>query len=177
VAQTPVPPARSADPAEARLHSDVAALAREAGVFGGVELRLDGGGRPVLDCAARDSAAPATYRLGFDGANLWVSLFTADRWLSQSIEADLVHTGDKLEELIEEELVDQGVEGVRPRVEHFRSEDKLFTFRSPVPARAADPASSAMAARFLLAYEACFRNLGDMAGGDDDRRAAAPGGG
>ena len=54
---------------------------------------------------------------------------------------------------------------MRLKIEHFRSDDMLFTFRSPLPAgiQAAD------AAKVLLAYEACFRNLGDMnAGGAED---------
>lgn len=162
----PTSPSRATVKAEAALLSEVAVLARKADVFGAIELRSADGGA-YLDCAARDSAAPAVFRLSFDGQALWVSLVTSDRWLSQSIEADLVHTGDKLEDLIEEELVDQGLEGVRPRLEHFRSEEKLFTFRSPVPATPGTPGASGVAAGFLLAYEACFRNLGDMAGGED----------
>jgi hypothetical protein len=95
-----------------------------------------------------------------------VCLQTADRWLSQSIEQDLVHTGDKMDELVEEEMVDLGYSGPRLRVEHFRSEDKLFTFRSPLPAELS--ASADAAALALLGYEACFRRLGDMEGGDDE---------
>lgn len=74
-----------------------------------------------------------------------------------------MHTGDDVEELLEEELVEQGLEASRPAVEHFRSDDRLFTFRSPVAPENADTA-----ARWLLAYEACFRQLGDMAGDSDD---------
>jgi hypothetical protein len=164
--QPPATPARSDAPAR-RLLAEAAALATAAGVFGSVEIvQVEGAVR--LDCAAKDSAAPAWFRLFVEGGVAWVALVTADRWLSQSIEADLVHTGDKLEDLIEEELVDQGVEASRPRVEHFRSEDKLFTFRSPLPQGADGLPSPAIAAGWLLAYEACFRNLGDVAGGDED---------
>ena len=139
------------------LLESVAQQARHAGVFGAVAV-TDAG----LVCAARD--ADAEYRLGWEDARLWVSLVTPDRWLSESIEADLMHTGDDIEELLEEELVEQGVEASRPAVEHFRSEDRLFTFRSPVSRE--DPMT---AIGWLLAYEACFRSLGDMAGaGDDD---------
>jgi hypothetical protein len=143
----------------------VAARAREADVFG--EVRLSDG---RLVCTARDAAEPAEYRLGWDGAGgLWVSLVTPNRWLSESIETDLLHTGDKIEELIEDELVDLGHEGGTPRVEHFRSEDMLFTFRTPVQVRGdgGDEAAHA-AATTLLAYEACFRQLGDMSGGDEE---------
>lgn len=135
-----------------------------AGVFG--EVRVE---RERVVCAARDSAAPAEYRLGLEGGRLWVSLVTADRWLSQSIEADLVHTGDDLGELLEEELADQGLSVGRLPFEHFRSEDRLFTFRTPLPEFAGDDAGRAdAAARVVLAYEACFRNLGDMSGSEEE---------
>lgn len=157
----------------------VRARAEKAGVFGAVKVD-----KPALRlvCAAQNSAEPAEYRLDVQQGRLWVSLVTANRWLSQSIEADLVHTGDKIEELIDEELADQDYDlkaaaarGQRTTYEHFRSEDKLFTFRSalPVPPCAMDRADTAecadAAAKWLLAYEACFRRLGDMdAAGEED---------
>jgi hypothetical protein len=140
-----------------------------------VSIRDDGDLRLV--CTASASAAPAAYRveLGEDG-RVWVSLVTADRWLSQSIEADLVHTGDKLEDLREEELTDLAIAipaaagGVsRPVFEHFRSQDRLFTFRSPVPLKGIDaPAAADVAALWLLGYEATFRRLGDMEAGEEE---------
>jgi len=143
----------------------VAERAREAGVFG--DVRIEAG---RLVCAAQDSAEPAEYRLDWDPAGKpWVSLVTPNRWLSESIEADLLHTGDKLEELIEDELVDLGYEGGPLRVEHFRSDDLLFTFRSPVPGVAGEESAlTRLASTCLLAYEACFRQLGDMSAGDAD---------
>lgn len=156
-----------AAPASVRtILEQVRTRARDADVFG--EIRLDAG---RLACAARDVDPPAEYRVEWDDGRLWASLVTEDRWLSQSIEADLVHTGDKLEDLIDEELVEQGCdEGPLP-FEHFRSEDMLYTFRSPLPIDAeggdADRAVH-IAACALLAYEATFRELGDMAEGDDD---------
>jgi hypothetical protein len=144
----------------------VADRARAAGsdgrpAFGGVEVR-DG----MLVCRARASAAPASYRLQLDQGRLWVSLVMADRWLSESIESDLVEHGDKLEDLLEEELVELGVHpDPPPRFEHFRSDALLFTFRSPLPVspdRAGTDFAVATCATWLLAYEACFRNLGDM---------------
>ena len=99
-AQTPLAP----------LLDKVRARVERAGVFESVRIR-DG----VLECDARDAAAPAQYRLFADSDALWVGLFTKDRWLSQSIEQDLVHTGDKLEDLLEEELIDLGFEGATPR--------------------------------------------------------------
>ncbi len=145
----------------AEVLAHAAEQARQSGVFGEVDL-CNG----LLDAAAKASAEPASFRLSFEGGKLWVSLVTANRWLSQSIEADLVHTGDKLEDLIHEELVDLGYTGKPVPFEHFRSEDKLFTFRSIIPANLnhahPTPEDKALVTTFLLGYEAAFRNLGDM---------------
>lgn len=147
-----------------RLLHTVGDRAAASGVFGPVEVRSG-----VLVCRARDAAAPASYRLLSDRDRLWVALVMSDRWLSESIEADLMHTGDRIEDLIGEELVEQGLPGRAPvAVEHFRSEDLLFTFRSPIPLDGAaldGPDAPATAAAWVLAYEAAFRNLGDMAAG------------
>ncbi len=135
--------------------------ADRAGVFAAVRTEGD-----RLECRAEGSAEPAFYRVFFEEGDAWVSLVTKDRWLSESIEADLMHTGDSLEELLEEELADQGFEGETPGFEHFRSEDMLFTFRSRVPG-VAEPLDETMVeptSQVLLAYEACFRQLGDMSG-------------
>lgn len=144
--------------------------ARDSGVFGEISLLSD-----RLVCQAKEPAAPAEYRVGLDGdpGVIWVSLVTADRWLSESIETDLLHTGDKLDELIDEELAELGYEGPSPGFQHYRSDDKLFTFRSALPvgidaAQRGEVAAIELAAVCLLAYEACFRNLGDMQAGDED---------
>jgi len=138
-----------------------------------------------LTCPAANSAEPAEFRLDVqpDRAGqprVWVSLVTANRWLSQSIEADLVHTGDKIGELLDEELADQdydvksaALRGLKTTFEHFRSEPpfKLFTFRSALPftVELANEASSIeLASQWLLAYEACFRRLGDMDAGQEE---------
>ncbi|MCC7388480.1 MAG: hypothetical protein IT431_06895 [Phycisphaerales bacterium] len=137
----------------------VAARARGAGAFASVSVE---GSRLV--CAAQ--GAEAEYRLDIEpGGALWVSVVTPNRWLSESIETELLHTGDKIEELLEDELIDQGYDAGPLKVEHYRSVDLLFTFRSRVP-EGAD--ASGLAATCLLAYEACFRQLGDMAGGDGE---------
>lgn len=133
------------------------ARAERAGVFGAVEHRAG-----QLVCRAKASAAPASYRLSAEGSRIWVSLVTADRWLSESIEADLMHTADKVEDLLEEELADLDHIADHVKVEHFRSDDLLFTFRTPVPVEAGAPDAAETAGTFLLAYEACFRRLGDM---------------
>lgn len=136
----------------------IASRARGAGVFADVRASAD-----RVECVARGSAEPAFYRVDADGGRVWVSLVMKDRWLSESIETDLLHTGDSIGELIEDEVVDLG--GPRGAVvcEHFRSEDKLFTFRTPVgPADGLTEGELEACARMLLAYEACFRRLGDM---------------
>lgn len=136
-------------------------LADTARVFGPISIK-DG----RLVCHAKAAAAPASYRLFLDSGKLWVSLVMADRWLSESIETDLLHTGDKMEDLLEEEMAEVGLKAGRPAIEHFRSDDLLFTFRTPLPVAPASPDAAPTAAKYLLAYEACFRNLGDMNAGD-----------
>lgn len=153
------------DPRIAGLLRAVEPMARSAGVFESV--KIDGG---VLDCAAKDCPEPAFYRLGWEQGRLWVSLATPHRYLSQSIEADLVHTGDKMQDLVQDELIDHGYTGGCGPVEHFRSEAKLFTFRTVVPitaAQASEAGSATVARSFLLAFEACFRHLGDMSAGSE----------
>jgi hypothetical protein len=141
------------------LFSAVADRLRAADVFDSVEPG------PPVSCRAKGSAAPAWYRLGPDAGALWLTWATPDRWLSHSIEADLLNTGDKLEDLLEEEFAEFKLPWGRLRSEHFRSDDKEFVFRFPLPVRAEELANAARAdefARSLLALEACFRPLGDM---------------
>jgi hypothetical protein len=135
----------------------VQALVESSRAFGPVAVK-DG----RLVCHAKAAAAPASYRLFSDSGKLFVSLVMADRWLSESIETDLLHTGDKMEDLLEEEIVEQGLRVGRLPIEHFRSDDLLFTFRSPLPIAPDSSDAPATAAKYLFAYEACFRNLGDM---------------
>lgn len=135
----------------------LADAAEEAGVFATVSANVD-----RLECQAKDAAAPAFYRVDQQKGGACVSLVTPDRWLSQSIEQDLVHTKDKLADLVDEELAEVGFRGPKLAVEHYRSDDKLYTF---ITRLGQAPASTLRA--YLLAYEAAFRNLGDMPGGDD----------
>ncbi len=142
----------------------VAARVREAGVFAAVRVESE-----RLVCVAKD-VEDAEYRLDWDReGTLWVSLVTPDRWLSGSIEGDLVNTGDKMGELVTDELVELGCDDTVEIVEHFRSEDLLFTFRSPVPVGEKQGGAAAdLASAYVLAYEACFRQLGDMGGEGED---------
>lgn len=140
------------------------ARAEGEGVFASV--RVEGG---CLVCEAQGSAEAAHYRLTPRGADLVVSLDMADRWQSESIESTLMHTGDKLEELLDEELAELGYEGPVLAYRHFRSDAMLFVFETTVPlAGLSTDAAGERAAQFLLGYEACFRQLGDMdADGDE----------
>ena len=150
------------------LYEEVGDRARDAGVFGKVR-RTD----EMLKCAAKNCESEAMYYVWADPDGhevVYVGLTTPDRWLSESIEADLMHQGDDLEELLEEELFDQGFETRLP-VEHFRDDKKLYTFRSPI-ILASDQKPDApevidQATQALLAYEACFRELGDMVATDE----------
>lgn len=139
----------------------VAQAAERAGVFGNVARSGD-----RLECAAAASAEPASYRVDAAADGVWVSLVMEDRWQSESIESDLMHTGDKVEELLDEELAELGYDSKAspaPTYQHFRSEDMLFTFRSLVPLEDLDAEGAAQrVTQWLLAYEACFRQLGDM---------------
>ncbi len=150
-----------------KLFVRVAENARTSGVFASVAVDTS------IECAALESAAPATYSVEFDHAKaaVYVGLTMADRWLSESIESQLVEHGDKMEELLEDELVelDYFVAGGTPitKIEHFRSDAKLFTFRAIVGLEAGDmDKNTVVLTRALLAFEACFRQLGDMQGGE-----------
>ena len=157
---------------DAAFLQELSRAADSAGVFG--HCFAEAG---VLHCEAKHPAEPAWYRVFLDKdektgtPGVYVALQTAFRWLSQSIEADLMHTGDKLEELLFEELQEIDYAGPALRVEHFRDEAKLYTFRSRVPVEVEKlslPESRAITRQVLLAYEACFRVLGDMAAGEGE---------
>jgi hypothetical protein len=134
-----------------------------------------------IEAAAPQAAAPATYSVRFDphSARIWVALEMADRWLSESIESQLVEFGDSMEELLEDELIECGYPeaGGTPitKVEHFRSEDRLFTFRACVGTLDEpldSPRNVLIVSRAIAAFEACFRQLGDMCGNEDGATGA-----
>lgn len=147
--------------------NEVAGGAVSAGVFGEVRVE-EGRGGPRLVCAAPASPEPAEFRVDEQDGRLWVSLVTPARYLSQSIEQDLVHQGDKIEDLLADELIDQESTVGRLPVEHFRSVDRLFTFRSPVPVGVGGVGGADVVLRVLLAYAACFGPLGDLSAGGDE---------
>ncbi|MCC6580737.1 MAG: hypothetical protein IT440_09865 [Phycisphaeraceae bacterium] len=149
------------------LYEEVGERVREAGVFGKVR-RMD----EALLCRAKQVDREATYQASVAEEHdmVWVSLSTPDRWLSESIEAELMVRRDKIEELLEEELLDQGFDGRLP-VEHFRDEQKQYVFRSPVflpkGERLDGEAMVDRVTQVLQAYEATFRPLGGMSPKDE----------
>ncbi|MEM7682268.1 MAG: hypothetical protein AAF288_09970 [Planctomycetota bacterium] len=156
------PPADASARTHAALFDQVADHARSAGVFGAVRTEA-----AAVACRALNPEADAEYRLEVaEDGGFWVGFFTHDRWLSQSVEADLVHTGDKLHDLIEEEMIDLGLgRKLAPGdVVHFRDDDKRFVFRTRFDA--ATPAGDL--AKALAAYEACFVELGDVGESEED---------
>ena len=122
-----------------------------------------------IRCRARDVESDAYYVFAASGAGHVVRFETPDRWLSESVEAELYHSSDSLEELLEESLDE--LEWPIDRVpvttfRHFRSDDFLYTFENDVPVGEGDPDEAAVT--WMLAYEATFRELGDVAGETDE---------
>ncbi|MCH2161129.1 MAG: hypothetical protein MK085_04565 [Phycisphaerales bacterium] len=125
----------------------------------------------TVRCQARDVESPAFYILESTDDGLAVMFSTPDRWLNESIEADLVHHGDDIAELIEEEFLEaeDSIERTeRPVVKHYRSDDLLYTFRSEIDFTPGGEDENDTACKWLLAYEAAFRELGDMCGPGED---------
>jgi len=150
------------------LYEEAGDRVRDAKVFARVRRNDD-----ALICRARDVDSTTDYRVHVTDEHdlVWIGLYTPDRWLSESIETDLIHLGDKLEDLLEEELYDQGFEARLP-MEHFRDDLKQYVFRSPVFLPKGEELDGEVmidrVTRVLLAYQAMFRELGDMSPDDDD---------
>jgi hypothetical protein len=144
------------------LYEEVGDIAREAKTFAKVRRTDDS-----LVCKPLLADHEAVYRVWVndDHNTVWVGLYTPDRWLSESIEADLVHADDTIEEILEEELIDRGYEAKLP-VEHYRNTEKEFVFRSPIPLPKGEKmdgeAMVSRVSRTLLAYQAVFAQLGDL---------------
>ena len=122
-----------------------------------------------IRCRARDVESDAYYVFAVSDTRPSVRFETPDRWLSESVEAELYHSSDSLEELLEESLdeLEWPIERVPVTTfRHFRSDDFLYTFENDVPIGEGDPDEAA--AIWMLAYEATFRALGDVAGETED---------
>lgn len=145
----------------------IAELVSADDAFDSVELR-----QTMVHCHAAGAPAEAFYRVEFADGRLWVTWVSPDRYLSQSIEQVLVFTGDDLDDMIDEELVDLGwTRGALGRNEHFRDDEKLFTFRSALPVDAATIVGAELArdaVRVLHAYRIALGQMGDMEAGEDD---------
>lgn len=155
-----------ADPYQSLIEA-VAERVKRAEVFEAVQCQPG-----ELHCQARDAEGEAFYKLiHAPQGEVWIGLHTADRWLSESIESDLLHSGDKMEELLEEELVELNYEGSPLPIQHFRDDEKVYVFRSLLEHKDAsastDPDVIDRAVKIMLAYEACFRQLGDMSASDE----------
>jgi hypothetical protein len=118
-----------------------------------------------LRCRAKGAEAEAWYVVDRDGGRWSVALLTPDRWLSESVEGDMLEGRDSAEELVDDELVEVGFRNRCGKVRHFRDDDKTYVFRTDVPLEGVDDVPAAIAT-FLLAFEAAFGQLGDMGGGD-----------
>ncbi len=134
-------------------------------------LRATGDFAEVIESSAdvhcTDPIQPeAAFRLTFDDGKLWASWVSPNRYLSQSIEADVKWTGDDIDDLIDEEVEALGWTGPKiGRFQHFRSQDMQYTFRSALPldlSAGSTESNGRAAVLFLRAYQAAFRNLGDM---------------
>ena len=138
-------------------------LGREADVFDEMTIHSDSTGKRLV-AMARGAAAEAMYSLECQDGIWHVQMLTKDRWLSESIEAEVMHHGDSLEELIEEELIDLGLDSVEVMMQHYRDDDFRYVFKSPITADATDTEI----ATWLLGYDAAFKQLGDMTEDQED---------
>ncbi|MEO1130229.1 MAG: hypothetical protein AAFX05_11060 [Planctomycetota bacterium] len=143
-------------------------LVRASTLFDSCDITDDG----RLVAHASEAPEEVLYRIELDGDALYVAWVSANRYISQSIEAELMWTGDDLDDLIDEELADTGWNaGALASLEHFRNDEQLFTFRSRLPFGPADSDPEHAAKQLLCcleAYEAAFRELGDMKAEEDD---------
>jgi hypothetical protein len=140
------------------LLQNVLRSALDSGKF--AEARIDGA---RLRCRAREAAAEAWFTVEREGDAWAVGLETPDRWLSESIEGDMLEGRDSAEELVDDELVEVNFPNRCGKVRHFRDDAKVYVFRTAVPLSGVpDPAAGVLT--FLLAFEAAFAQLGDMQG-------------
>ena len=146
-----------------KLYEHVRSGAEKADVFASAEIDARG-----VCCEAEGSAEPAFYRVYEEEGDIWIAMETEDRWLSGSIEGDLVNLGDKLDDLLEEEIVDLGHHDAVVEFDHFRSPEKVYVFRSKLNTPLDDEKAADHALIWLLGYEAVFRELGDMSEDEED---------
>lgn len=148
-----------------------------------------------LGTACVECPAGCEWRVVFPGrtdeADTWVvlrvtedktletGLVTADRWVSQSIEADVQFQREDLRVLLAEELADAGwsLEG---SLRHYRDEQGEYVFLAKITKAGASAAGrnavleedGSLAERLAGAVEACVRCFGEF--GDLRQDAADP---
>ena len=113
---------------------------------------------------AREAEEDAFYRIGFEEGTLYAGLYIQDRWLSESIETELLHCGDTIDELLEEEMVELGLD-FSLKIQHFRNDNLEYVFRSPITQ--GDQQNAQTLALIIQSYNACFEQLGDMGEEED----------
>lgn len=135
------------------------ATAQKAGVF--ASITLDGS---RLECEALDAGAPAQYRVEIASDGWAISLGTMDRWLSESIEGQLVDSRDSMEALLSEELNDLEWTDAPPKIRHFRDDARRYVFECTVAFGRDESDDLRRTSCFLLAFQAMFLQLGNMSG-------------
>lgn len=137
---------------------------REGRAFARLDVRA-----PGLWAHPAGTDADAFYRIELTGAGqVWASWCSPDRYVSQSIEAELMWSRDDLDDMLDEELIDLGWDAGRLKpLKHFRDDDQLFVFRAQLPlnAGALVAGDGENLARCLMAFDRVFSELGDMKGG------------
>ena len=164
----------------APLLNAIASKAEALDIFDGIETTED----RVL-CYADGPESPAWYAIRVNhvlaaGAfnedeetapSVTLSWNSKDRYLSGSIEGDLVYTGDDLDDMLDEELVDLGwSRGRLDPFKHYRDEEETFVFVFALPLKQ-DKLSERDAddlVKCLQAADLVFSELGDMAEDDED---------
>ncbi|MBC03818.1 MAG: hypothetical protein CMJ34_11040 [Phycisphaerae bacterium] len=134
---------------------------RASGRFASVESIND-----EIRCRAPE--VDADYVLAEGDQGLVVRFETPDRWLSESVEADLYNSSDSLNELLEESLdeLEWPIDAVPVTpFRHYRNDDLKYVFEHAIPAHG-DSEKTAMT--WILGYEATFIELGDVAGEEDE---------
>lgn len=126
----------------------------------------------VVTCHAHGTVDEAQFCIEVDDEGVWLTWASVDRYLSQSIEAELTYTGDDIDDMVDEEIVDAGwnLGKLTPNT-HYRDEDMRFVFRWKTGITAADLDAGTHAPTFanaLAGMVEAFVELGDMVPGDDD---------
>ena len=78
----------------------------------------------TLRCEAKDAAGGAWYLVDRSGEGWAVSLLTSDRWLSESIEGDMLEGRDTAEELVDDELVEVTPKAIRLRKRYLDANER-----------------------------------------------------